>query len=53
MTIPLTLDESGGLFREFRVANTPTLLVADAHGKIVRRIDSGSVDSLAQVLRDL
>jgi peroxiredoxin len=37
--IPLTLDESGMWFRSFRVMNVPTLLIADASGKIVRRID--------------
>jgi peroxiredoxin len=53
VTIPLTLDESGALFREFRVTNTPTLVVADSFGKIVRRVDSGADDTLAQALRDL
>jgi hypothetical protein len=37
--IPLTLDESGELFRTFRVMNVPTLLVADAKGRIVRRVE--------------
>jgi peroxiredoxin len=53
VTIPLTLDESGALFREFRVANTPTLIIADSQGKIVRRIDPGADDTLATALRDL
>jgi peroxiredoxin len=53
VTIPLTLDESGALFREFRVANTPTVIIADSQGKIVRRIDPGADDTLATALREL
>ncbi len=53
VTIPLTLDESGALFREFRVTNTPTLIVADSQGKIVRRVDSGAGGTLEQALQDL
>jgi peroxiredoxin len=52
VTIPLTLDESGALFREFRVADTPTLIIADSQGKIVSRIDPGAED-LAKALREL
>lgn len=37
--IPLTLDESGALFRTFRVNVVPTLLIVDAKGKVVRRIE--------------
>jgi len=37
--IPLTLDESGALFRTFRVKSVPTLLIVDTKGKIVRRIE--------------
>ena len=37
--VPLTLDESGVLFRSFRVMNVPTLLIADSNGQIVRRIE--------------
>jgi hypothetical protein len=39
VAIPLTLDASGEVFREFRVNNVPTVLVANAEGRIVRRID--------------
>lgn len=42
--IPLTLDESGAIFRSFQVMNVPTLLIADANGKIVRRIDGFDAD---------
>jgi thiol-disulfide isomerase/thioredoxin len=37
--IPLALDESGVWFRSFRVMNVPTVVIADADGKIVRRIE--------------
>jgi len=36
--IPLTLDESGLLFRTFGVSDVPTVLIADAHGKLIRRL---------------
>ena len=39
VAIPLTLDASGEVFRAFRVNDVPTVLVADAEGRIVRRID--------------
>jgi peroxiredoxin len=51
--IPLTLDETGTLFREFGVTNTPTMIVANADGKIVRRVEAGQADTLAQTLRGL
>jgi peroxiredoxin len=51
--IPLTLDASGTLFREFGVSNTPTIIVADAHGSIVRRVESGDAGTLRQALRGL
>ena len=50
VTIPLTLDSSGEVFRMFRVNDVPTLLIADANGRIVRRID-GSTAQDASVLR--
>jgi peroxiredoxin len=53
VNIPLTLDESGAWFREFRVANTPTIIIADAHGMIVRRVDSGDVATLKKALASL
>jgi thiol-disulfide isomerase/thioredoxin len=39
VTIPLTLDSSGELFRAFRVNDVPTVLIADANGRIIRRIE--------------
>lgn len=43
VTIPLTLDASGEVFRTFRVNDVPTVLIADARGRIVRRIDGTAV----------
>ena len=40
LTIPLTLDASGAVFREFGVNDVPTVLIADEHGKLLRRIES-------------
>jgi thiol-disulfide isomerase/thioredoxin len=39
VTMPLTLDASGEEFRAFRVNEVPTFIIADAHGRIVRRIE--------------
>jgi peroxiredoxin len=38
--MPLTLDESGDVFRSFGVQKVPTLVVLDAQGKVVRRVDN-------------
>jgi peroxiredoxin len=37
--IPLTLDESGEWFRAFDVMHPPTIVIADASGKIVKRVE--------------
>lgn len=37
--IPLTLDESGAIFRSFRIMSVPTVVIADENGQIVRRIE--------------
>jgi peroxiredoxin len=50
--IPLTLDESGALFRRFRVMHVPTLLIVDADGRIVRRVE-GTNANLAAELKSL
>jgi thiol-disulfide isomerase/thioredoxin len=42
VAIPLTLDSTGELFRAFRVNDVPTVLIADADGRIVRRIDGNA-----------
>lgn len=47
VSIPLALDESGAEFRAFRVNNVPTILVADADGRIVRRIEGGASSDAA------
>jgi thiol-disulfide isomerase/thioredoxin len=45
LTIPLTLDESGRLFREFRVMTVPTLLLIDGKGRLVRRVTGATAGS--------
>ena len=41
VTIPITLDASGKIFRSFRVNDVPTILIADAKGRLVRRVEPG------------
>jgi hypothetical protein len=53
VAIPLTLDESGAWFRAFEVTNVPTVIVADAHGKIVQRIEPDDAQSLPKALDHL
>ena len=47
VTIPLTLDASGEVFRAFRVNEVPTVLIADAGGRIVRRIEGSAAEDAA------
>ncbi len=42
ISIQLTLDDSGDLFRQFGVMTVPTVLIADENGKIVRRLEGHS-----------
>ena len=51
--IPLTLDSSDRLFREFRVNNVPTVIVVDAHGKIVQRVEPSDEQGLKNTLDGL
>jgi thiol-disulfide isomerase/thioredoxin len=51
VTIPLTLDASGNIFREFRVNDVPTVLIADSHGKLLHRIE-GEAASDPKTLAD-
>lgn len=51
--IPLTLDESGTLFREFGVGNTPTVVLANAEGTVIRRVEADEVRSLETILNEL
>lgn len=37
IVMPLALDDSGTLFRRFRVMHVPTVIVLDAQGKVLRR----------------
>lgn len=53
INIPLALDDTGMLFREFGVNNTPTLIVADSKGTIVRRLEPKELGSLRQALQGL
>lgn len=39
VTLPLALDADGTLFRRFGVLRVPTVIVADASGRIIRRIE--------------
>lgn len=39
--IPLTVDDSGKIFRSFRVNDIPTILIADSKGHLVRRVEAG------------
>jgi peroxiredoxin len=43
VNIPLALDESGALFRAFKVNEVPVVLVADGNGRIVRRIEAADL----------
>jgi thiol-disulfide isomerase/thioredoxin len=52
VTIALSLDESGRLFREFRVTSVPTLLLIDGRGRIVRRM-VGAAAAEPQALQTL
>jgi thiol-disulfide isomerase/thioredoxin len=42
VTIPLTLDASGEIYRLFRVNDVPTVLIADGTGRIVRRLEGNT-----------
>jgi peroxiredoxin len=37
IAMPLALDDSGALFRRFRVMHVPTVIVLDAQGNVLRR----------------
>jgi len=52
INIPLTLDDSGALFRRFRVTHVPTLLLIDAQGRIVKRVENTD-QPLSEVLKSL
>ncbi len=51
--IPLTLDASGALFRTFRVADVPTILIADAKGTLIRRMVPDAPESLRKAIESL
>jgi peroxiredoxin len=45
VSIALTLDDSGNLFRKFHVMSVPTVLVADESGRIVQRLEGHAADA--------
>jgi thiol-disulfide isomerase/thioredoxin len=45
VSIALTLDDSGSLFRKFRVMSVPTVLIADENGKIVQRLEGHAANA--------
>ena len=47
VSIPLTLDSSGILFREFDVTEVPVALAVDESGRILRRMESSELESPA------
>lgn len=50
--MPLTLDDSGALFRRFRVTHVPTVLLIDAQGRITGRVEDAG-PKLEQAVRAL
>ena len=51
--IPLAIDESGEWFRAFDVMRTPTVVIANAAGTIVKRVDRFDADLGAEIERAL
>lgn len=51
--IPIALDESGSLFRAFRVMAVPTVIVIDAHGRVARRIEGSDAELASTIERAL
>lgn len=45
--VPMTLDRNGALFRRFGVHRVPTVIVVDAEGRVVRRIEVGERGKLS------
>lgn len=39
VAMPLALDDSGALFRRFRMMHVPTVIVLDAQGRVMRRAE--------------
>ena len=51
--IPLTVDETGTLFRMFGVRDTPTIVVVNGSGVIARRVEAGHANELAEAIAQL
>jgi peroxiredoxin len=47
VTMPLTLDASGDLFREFGITEVPAALMIDRHGRIARKLTAGDAEKPA------
>jgi len=47
VAMPLALDESGALFRAFKVTEVPVALICDGNGRILRRIEGRDADTPA------
>jgi peroxiredoxin len=45
MSMPLTLDESGALFRQFGVTEVPTALMIDRQGRIAGKVAAGDTQT--------
>jgi peroxiredoxin len=45
VAIPLTLDESGAIFRQFGVTEVPTALTVDRRGRIVARVTASDTET--------
>jgi peroxiredoxin len=51
MTMPLTLDESGALFRQFGVTEVPTALMIDRQGRITGKVAAGDTQTRTALRR--
>jgi hypothetical protein len=49
IAMPLALDDSGALFRRFRVMHVPTFIVLDAQGRVVSRSETADAGFSAQL----
>jgi peroxiredoxin len=45
VTMPMTLDDSGALFRQFGVTEVPTALLINRHGRIIGKVAAGDTQT--------
>jgi thiol-disulfide isomerase/thioredoxin len=50
MVMPISLDESGAVFRTFDVTHVPTVIIIDAQGRVIARFGQ-EIPDLAEALR--